>query len=170
MTDHSDADLETHIREFLKALDQRPDELIQQHMTQIQNPDPGNMEDLRRYVRDLKRVYGQGLEDMYGRIAAHGRDICTLTDDTEITGRVEKMMALVAKDAKDVPRVLASFDDAANEMNLAAIMRLLQTVLGAGAREMPRQLQLDELMVDFTTYCLMRFPPADPEVLAADDD
>ncbi|HUH68841.1 MAG TPA: hypothetical protein VLZ05_08095 [Mycobacterium sp.] len=164
MTDDTrDADLETHIQEFLRALNQRPAELIQKHIAQIEKPDPQDMEDLRRYVTDLKRNYGQGLTAMYGRIASHGRAICELTDETEITGPVEKMMALVAADADDVPKVLLSFDAAANELNLRTILGLFQTLRDAGARGLPRQGQLDELMVDFTTYCLMRFPPSDDD-------
>jgi len=164
MTDDTrNADLETHIKEFLRALNQRPDELIQQHMAEIEKPDPQNMEDFRRYVNDLKRIYGQGLEDMYGRIASHGLAICELTDETEITERVEKMMTLVAVDADEVPKVLASLDDAANELNPRTIVGLFLTILGAGARGLPRQGQLDELMVDFTTYCLRRFPPSDDD-------
>jgi hypothetical protein len=161
--DTRDADLETHVQEFLKALNQRPHELIEQHMADIEKPNPQDIDDLRRYVTDLKRIYGNGLTDMYGRIELHGRAICELTDEAEITERVETMMALVAADAKDVPKVLLSFDHAANELNLGTILGLLQTVLGAGARGLPRQGQLDELMVDFTAYCLMRFPPSDPD-------
>jgi hypothetical protein len=161
MTDGTrDADLETHIKEFLSALDQRPDELIQKHIAGIEKPDPQDMEDLRRYLNDVKRIYEQGLEDMHGRIASHGLAICELTDDTEITERVEKMMTLVAADADDVPKVLARFEDAANEPNPLTVTALFQTLLGAVTRGLPGQGQLNELMVDFTTYCLRRFPPS----------
>lgn len=164
MTDGTrDADLETHIKEFLRALNQRPDELIGKHIAEIEKPDLQDMEDFRRYVNDLKRIYGQGLEDMYGRIASHGLAICELTDETEIIERVEKMMTLVAADADDVPKVLARLEDAANELNPLTVVGLFLTLLGAGARGLPRQGQLDELMVDFTTYCLGRFPPSDPD-------
>jgi hypothetical protein len=157
--DTLDADLETHIKEFLRALDQRPDELMQKHIAEIEKPDPQDMEDFRRYVNDLKRIYGQGLEDMYGRIASHGLAICELTDETEITERVEKMMTLIAVDAHEVPKVLASLEDAANELNPITIVGLFQTLLGAGARGLPRQVQLDKLMLDLAEYCLIRFPP-----------
>ncbi|MGO8941984.1 MAG: hypothetical protein ACLQLO_34360 [Mycobacterium sp.] len=134
MTDGTrDADLETHIREFLRALDQRPDELIGKHIAKIKKPDPQDMEDFRRYVNDLKRIYGQGLEDMYGRIASHGLAICELTDEAEITERVEKMMTLVAADADDVPKVRARLEDAANELNPLTVLGLFQTLLGAVA-------------------------------------
>jgi hypothetical protein len=156
-----DADLETHITEFLKALNQRPDELIDKHIAKIEKPDPEDMEDFRRYLNDLKEIYGRGLTDMYGRIASHGRAICELTDETEITERVEKMMALVAIDAGDVPKILATLEDAANEPNLRTVLGLFQTLLGASARGLPRQGQLAELLLDFTTYCLTRFPPTD---------
>jgi hypothetical protein len=161
MTDDTrDFDLETHIKEFLRALNQRPDELIQNHIAEIEKPDPRNREDFQRYVNDLKRIYGQGLADMYRRVASHGLAICALTDETAITELVEKMMTLVASDARDVPKVLASLDAAASELNPGTMIGLFLTVLGAGARGVPRQAQLDELMVDFTTYCLRRFPPS----------
>ncbi len=86
-----DADLETHIREFLTAANTRPDELLQKHLAEIEKPDPQDTEDLRRYINDLKRIYGQGLLDMYGRIASHGSAICELTDEIEITERVQKI-------------------------------------------------------------------------------
>ena len=73
MTDDTrDAELENHIKEFLRAIGERPDQLIEKHIAGIQNPNPQDMEDFRRYVNDLKRTYGQGLEDMYRRIASHG--------------------------------------------------------------------------------------------------
>jgi hypothetical protein len=158
---NADTGLETHIKEFLRALNERPDQLIRKHMAEIKKPDPQDMEDVERYINDLKRIYGQGLEDMYGRIASHGLAICELTDETEITERVEKMMTLVAADGEQVPKILASLEDAASELNLLTIVRLFQTLLAAGARGLVRQGQLDELMLDFTTYCLMRFPPTE---------
>lgn len=164
MTDDTrDADLEAHIRKFLEALNQRPDELIQKHIAGIEKPDPQDMQDLRRYVNELRMIYGQGLKDMYGRIASRGRAICELTDETEITERVEKMMTMVAADAGEVPKVLASLDDAAKKLSSSTIVGLLVTIVGASASGLPRQGQLDELMVDFTAYCLRRFPPSDDE-------
>jgi hypothetical protein len=161
MTDGArDADLETHVKEFLTAVNQRPGELIQKHIAEIAKPDPQNIEDFRRYVNALKNIYMHGLEDMYGRIAAHGLAICELTAETEITERVEKIMTLVAQDAQEVPDLLASLDEAAKQPNPRTIMGLFLALLGAGARGLPRQGQLAELMVDFTTYCLARFPPA----------
>ncbi|MBS4729216.1 hypothetical protein MSM1_12995 [Mycobacterium sp. SM1] len=158
---NEDAGLETHIREFLRALNERPDQLIRKHLAEIEKPDPRDMEDVERYINDLKRIYGQGLEDMYERIGSHGRAICELTDETEITERVEKMMTLVAADAEHVPKILASLEDAASEPNLLTTVRLFQTLLTAGAHGQARQGQLDALMLDFTTYCLTRFPPAE---------
>lgn len=164
MTDDTrDADLETHIKEFLMALNERPDQLIQKHIAEIEKPDPQDMEDFRRYVNDLKRIYGQGLKDMYGRIASHGLAICELTDETEITERVKKIMTLVALDVNDVPKILASLEDAANDPNPLTTVRLFLTIFGASARGLPRQGQRDELMLDFTTYCLTRFPPSDDD-------
>jgi hypothetical protein len=117
------------------------------------------MNDFRRYVNDLKRTYGQGLEDMYRRIASHGLAICGLTDETGITEPVEKIMTLAAVESEDVPKLLAGFEDAASEPSLVSIMKLLQTISNACAREVPIQAQRDELTLDFTTYCLTRFPP-----------
>jgi hypothetical protein len=160
MTDEADdAELETHINGFLKAVGERPEELLPQHLAEIEQPNPQDTEDLRRYVNDLKMVYGQGLLDMYRRIESHGSAICGLTDEAEITERVKKIMTLVALDGADVPKILASFDEAANQLNPLTIVRLLMTIQGASAGELPRQAQRDELILDLTTYCLTRFPP-----------
>jgi hypothetical protein len=155
-----DADLETHINAFLMALGERPEELIPKHLAEIEQPNPQDAQDFRRYVNDLKMVYGQGLLDMYRRIESHGTAICELTDEAEITERVQKIMALVALDGEDVPRILASFQDAANQLNPLAIMRLFMTIQGASAGGVPRQAQRDALILDLTAYCLTRFPPS----------
>jgi hypothetical protein len=155
-----DTDLETHINAFLIALGERPEELIPKHLAQIEQPNPQDARDFRRYVNDLKMVYGQGLLDMYRRIESHGTAICELTDEAEITERVQKIMALVALDGEDVPRILASFQDAANQLNPLAIMRLFMTIQGASAGGVPRQAQRDALILDLTAYCLTRFPPS----------
>ena len=155
-----DAALETHINAFLMALGERPEELIPKHLAQIEQPNPQDAQDFRRYVNDLKMVYGQGLLDMYRRIESHGTAICELTDEAEITERVQKIMALVALDGEDVPRILASFQDAANQLNPLAIMRLFMTIQGASAGGVPRQAQRDALILDLTAYCLTRFPPS----------
>jgi hypothetical protein len=155
-----DADLETHINAFLMALGERPEELIPKHLAQIEQPNPQDAQDFRRYVNDLRMVYGQGLLDMYRRIESHGTAICELTDEAEITERVQKIMALVALDGEDVPRILASFQDAANQLNPLAIMRLFMTIQGASAGGVPRQAQRDALILDLTAYCLTRFPPS----------
>ena len=153
-----DADLETHINAFLMAIGERPEELIPKHLAEIEQPNPQDAEDFRRYVNDLKMVYGQGLLDMYRRIESHGSAICGLTDEAEITERVQKIMALVALDGEDVPRILASFQDAANQLNPLAIVRLFMTIQGASASGVPRQAQRDALILDLTAYCLTRFP------------
>jgi hypothetical protein len=155
-----DADLEAQINGFLTALGERPEELILKHLAEIGQPNPQDAEDFRRYVNDLKMVYGQGLLDMYRRIESHGNAICGLTDEAEITERVQKIMALVALDGEDVPRILASFQDAANQLNPLAIVRLFMTIQGASAGGVPRQAQRDALILDLTTYCLTRFPPS----------
>jgi hypothetical protein len=160
MTDDTrDADLENHIKEFLTAINERPDQLIQKHIAGIKTPNPQDMDDFRRYINDLKRIYGQGLEDMYRRIASHGLAICGLTNETGITEPVEKIMTLAAVESEDVPKLLAGFEEAASEPSLVSIMKLLQTISNACAREVPIQAQRDELTLDFTTSCLTHFPP-----------
>lgn len=154
--DFDDADLETHIKGFLTALGERPEELISTRLAQIEKPNPQDVEDVRRYVNDLKSLYGQGLLDMYQRIASHGCAICGLTDETDITERVQKIMTLVALDGEDVPKVLASFEDAANQLNPLAIVRLFTAIQGASASGLPRQAQREELILDLTAYCLTR--------------
>jgi hypothetical protein len=158
-----DADLETHINAFLTALGERPEELIPKHLAEIEQPNPQDAEDFRRYVNDLKMIYGHGLLDMYRRIESHGSAICELTNEAEITERVQKIMALVARDGEDVPRILASFQDAANQLNPLAIVRLFMTIQGASAGELPRQAQRDALILDLTAYCLTRFPPSEDD-------
>jgi len=156
----TDAELENHIREFLRAISERPDQLFEKHIAGIQSPNPHDMEGFRRYVNDLKRTYGEGLEDMYGRIASHGLAICELTDEADITEPVEKIMTSAAVEAEDVPKLLAGFEEAASAPSLVSVMKLLQTISQACARGVPIQAQRDALTVDFTSYCLTRFPPS----------
>jgi hypothetical protein len=158
-----DADLETHINEFLTALGERPEELIPKRLAEIEQPNPHDVEDFRRYVNDLKRAYAQGLLDMYRRIESHGRAICGLTDEAEITERVQKIMTLVALDGEDVPKILASFEDAASQLDRLAIVRLFMTIQGASVGGLPRQAERDALILDLTTYCLTRFPLSDDD-------
>jgi len=158
-----DADLEAHINAFLTAIGERPQELIPKHLAEIEQPNPQVAEDFRRYISELKMLYGQGLLDMYRRIESHGNAICGLTDEAEITERVQKIMASVALDGEDVPKVLASFQDAANQLNSRAIVRLFMTIQSASAGGLPRQAQRDALILDLTTYCLTRFPPSDDD-------
>jgi hypothetical protein len=158
-----DADLEAQINGFLTALGERPQELIPKHLAEIEQPKPHDTEDFRRYVNDLKMAYGQGLLDMYRRIESYGNAICRLTDEAEITERVQKIMALVALDGEDAPKILASFQDAANQLNPLAIARLFMTIQGASVGGLPRQAQRDALILDLTTYCLTRFPPPEDD-------
>jgi hypothetical protein len=153
-----DAGLEAHINGFLTALGERPEELIPKHLAEIKQPNPQDAEDFRRYVNDLKQLYGQGLLDMYRRIELHGNAVCALTDEAEITERVQKIMALVALDGADVPKILAGFQDAANRLDPLAIVRLFMTIQAASVGGVPRQAQRDALILDLTAYCLTRFP------------
>jgi hypothetical protein len=160
--DADDAALQAHIKDFLTALGEGPDDLMRKHLATIEQPNPGQAADFRRYINDLKRAYGAGLLSMYKRIESHGRAICELSAETEITEPVRQIMTLVALDGQDVPRVLASFDNAAEQLNAGALVRLFMTIGGAGAGGLPRQAQRDALVLDFTAYCLTRFEP--PEI------
>lgn len=159
--DTDDADLEAHINGFLTAVGERPEELIPLRLAEIEQPNPANAEDFRRYVNELKMAYGLGLLDMYRRIDSHGRAICALTAETEITERVHQIMTLVAQDGEDVPKILASFDNAATQLTSLAIVQLFTTIQGASVGGLPRQARRDALILDLTTYCLARFPPPD---------
>ena len=161
--DTDDAALEAHINGFLTALGEGPDALMQKHLATIEQPNPLHPEDFRRYIYALKGAYGNGLLSMYKQIDWHGRAICALTAETEITEPVRQIMTLVALDGEDVPRVLASFDEAANQLNRSAVVRLFMTIGGAGAGGLPRQAQRDALVLDFTAYCLTRFEPPENE-------
>jgi uncharacterized membrane protein YccC len=159
--DANDAALRAHIHGFLAALGERPEELLATKLAAIRQPTPQDLGDLSRYITDLKNLFGQGLLDMYRRIDMHGRAICELTDETEITERVQRLMRLVALDCADVPKTLARFDDAASELNPLTLVRLVTTIQGASLRGVPRQAQRDDLLLDLATYCLTRFPPSD---------
>jgi hypothetical protein len=159
--DADDAALQAHIHGFLTALGERPEELLATKMAAIRQPAPQDLADLSRYIKDLRNVFGQGLLDMYRRIDAHGRAICELTKETEITERVQRIMKLVALDGADVPKTLAGFDNAANELNPFTIVRLTTTIQSVSLAGLPRQAQRDELILDLTSYCLTRFPPSD---------
>jgi hypothetical protein len=161
--DTDDADLEAHINGFLTALGERPEELMPTRLAEIEQPNSQDPDDVRRYVEDLKSAYGQGLLDMYRRIESHGRAICALTAEAEITERIQQIMTLVAQDGEDVPKILASFDDAATRLNPLAIVRLFVTIQGASVGGLPRQAQRDALILDLTMYCLARFPPPDDD-------
>jgi hypothetical protein len=161
--DTDDADLQAHIHGFLTALGKGPDALMREHLAKIEQPNPRQPEDFRRYVNDLKMAYAHGLLSMYKRIDSHGRAICELTAETEIIEPVRQIMTLVVLDGGDVPRVLASFEDAADQLNPSAVVRLFMTIQGAGTGGVSRQAQRDALILDFTAYCLTRFEPPEDD-------
>jgi hypothetical protein len=55
---------------------------------------------------------------------------------------------------------MASFEDAASQLNPLALVRLFMTIRGASIGGLPRQVQRDALILDLTAYCLTRFPPS----------
>ena len=57
--DTDDADLEAHINGFLTALGERPEELIPTRLAEIEQPNPQDADDFRRYVNDLKSTTGK---------------------------------------------------------------------------------------------------------------
>jgi hypothetical protein len=69
--DADDAALQAHVKGFLTALGEGPDALMQKHLATIEQPSPGQAEDFRRYINDLKMAYGDGLLSMYKRIESH---------------------------------------------------------------------------------------------------
>jgi hypothetical protein len=91
--DESDTQLEAHIRALLGALNERVnrDEIIRQRMAALEQPAPDDTAALQRYVDDLTAIYAESLGGLYDRIASHGQAIRKLTDETEITERVNKM-------------------------------------------------------------------------------
>src|SRR6202161_4886483 len=95
--DTDDADLEAHIQGFLTAVGERPEELIPTRLAEIDQPNPRDAEDFRRYVGDLKRAYGLGLLDMYRRIEAHGRAICGLAAENEVSRRGQAVRGVVGR-------------------------------------------------------------------------
>jgi hypothetical protein len=161
--DSSDAQLEAHIRALLGALNERltRDETIRQRMAGLEQPGPDDTEALQRYVDDLTAIYADSLGGLYDRIGAHGRAICTLTDETEITERVDKMMSLAAVESRDIIKLLKSVATAANRKNLLTVASVFVAGFTTGLRSVPRQTQLDQLTLDLTAYCLTRFPPPD---------
>jgi hypothetical protein len=70
-------------------------------------------------------------------------------------------MALVAVDGDDVPKILVSLENAAQQLNGAAVIQLFATIQTAAVSGLPRQAQWDALILDFTTYGLERFPPVE---------
>jgi hypothetical protein len=57
--------------------------------------------------------------------------------------------------------VLTSTENAVNRTNLVTLATLVVTVFAVGFRGLPRPSQLDELTLDLSVYCLVRFPPSD---------
>lgn len=161
--DADDAALQTHINGFLTALGARPEELLATRVADIRQPDPRHKEDIQRYINDLKSVYAQGLLDMYRQIDSHGRAICELTHETEITVRVQQIITLVAQDGDDVPNTLASFEDAERQLSSLAIVKLFKTIQGASIGGLSRQAERDALILELSSYCLTRFPPDDAD-------
>ena len=157
MTDQPrDVKLEAHIKEFLDALNERlvRDRIIRERTAAIEQPTQQNLEDFQRYLNEYKTVYAENLAGLYDRIGAHGLAIRKLTDETEIRGRVEKMMRLAEVEGADVVKTLKSIENTTNTTNVLTITALVVRVLAAGSRGLPRQKQLDDLTLDLSVYCL----------------
>jgi hypothetical protein len=161
--DASDTQLEAHIRALLGALNERVnrDEIIRKRIAALEPPAENDAAALQRYVDDLTAIYAESLGGLYDRIASHGRTICKLTDETEITERVGKMAELAAVESRDIIKLLKNVAAAANRKNLRNVAAVLVSGFTTGLRSVPRQSQLDQLTLDLTAYCLTRFPPPD---------
>jgi hypothetical protein len=160
----TDTKLEAHIKDFLTALNERlpRDQMIRERKAELNQPAPQNREDLQRYLDDLKAVYAESLGDMYERIESHGQAVLKLTDEPEITERVKNIMRLAWVESADVGNLIASIQNAAMETNLLTVAALVLTLITVSARGLPRQGQLEALVLDLTAYCLTRFPPTRP--------
>jgi hypothetical protein len=159
LTDEQRLDeLESHIREFLRALNERlpRDQMIRERTEQIARPAQGDTEDVRRYLNEYKAAYDEGLADMYERIDANGTAILALTDDVHITEPVQEMLRLAKVEVTDVRNLLAKIDNAKKP---AGFISLLVTFLAAGFRGLPRQQKIEQATTDLSAYCLLRFPP-----------
>jgi hypothetical protein len=157
MTDNQrDAQLEGHIREFLRALNDRlaRDAVIRQRMAEVKNPTLTDQQDLRRFLGQSKAVYAD-IGDIYRRIDTHGFATLKLTNDPEIVGWVEEMIGLAKVEAADLGKIFASLETASESPNIVSVGALLLTGFGAG------QSKVDELTLELTAYCLTRFPPSD---------
>lgn len=70
-------------------------------------------------------------------------------------------MVLVALDGDDVPKILVSLENAAQQLNPAAVIQLFATIQNAAVGGLSRQAHRDALILDYTIYCLKRFPPVE---------
>ncbi|WP_186244058.1 hypothetical protein [Mycobacterium simulans] len=164
MTDHSpDTQLETNVREFLRALNERleRDRFVKQRMQQVAHPAPLDIEDIRRYLSEFKTVLVEARGDKYTRIATYGGAILQLTDEPEITERVSKMLELAAQEDRDAIKKIESVDHVIQRTDHMTGLRTLFMFVAALGRSLPRNSQLDELTVELSAYCLTRFPPPD---------
>jgi hypothetical protein len=160
---NDDARLERHVREFLRALNERyeRDRFVDHRMAQVTRPIPLDTDDIRRYLSEFKTVLVDAIGDKYSRIATHGPAVLQLTDEPEITGRVSRMLALAEQEGRDAVKKIESLDDVTQHTDRMTGLRTLATFVGAQGRSLPRNRELDELTVELSAYCLTRFPPPD---------
>ena len=154
----TDDQLETHIKECLTALSERltKDQAIRQRTSEIRKPQ--GPADTRRYINEWKAAYDeQNFQEMYERIETHGTAVLQLTNEPEITTRIENMLRLAGVERNDLQDLLSTLDNATNILGFTV---LFVSLLAAAIRGRPRQSQLDQLTLDLTTYCLVRFPPS----------
>jgi hypothetical protein len=152
----SDEVLVTRIKDFLTVLRERMERNAR--IDEIEQPPPTDVQARQRYMDTLKTIYTETFEGLYDQIASNGQAVCELTDDPEITERVEKMIVLAKLESEDIAELLKTAETAAHRTNIFTVATVVLTGLNATLRQLPRQRQLDQLTLDLTAYCLTRFP------------
>jgi hypothetical protein len=152
--------LETHVTEFLTALNERlqRDQMIRDRAAQIQKPAQGDLDDVRCSIGEYRAVYAESLSDMYERIDAHGSAVLELTGCVNITQHVESLLQSARVEATDVQSLLSRLENATDPLRLFI---LLAMAINAGFRGLPRQQEIERATADLSVYCLLRFPPSE---------
>jgi len=157
----ADEELETHIRGFLTALNERlpRDKVLRQRMKAIRRPDRTDAEDRRRYAEETQAALTESLGDMYERIEMHGSAIALRTADREITTRVNKLLKLTREERADAQHLHAASSEITPDQSRADQLRALAGPIFRGVvRGLPRQRKIERATTDLSAYCLLRFP------------